>query len=107
MGCQVCGDKGLVRQKYHSGEPDEFALCLCAAGQAWRNETNAGRQTFPLWHMWAAREQVAHERIGPIEDFYEPAEIARMFPGLTAPAAAAQLNENAIIAAVRTRKVKL
>lgn len=109
MACPVCADKGLVRISYRSGEPDEFALCLCAAGAAWRNDRNAGRQTFPLWHLWAAREEVEQERVGPIEEFYESDELARMFPHLSAPAAAvaSSLNENAVIEAVRQRRVRL
>lgn len=104
--CAVCGDKGLVRVKYHGGEPDEFALCLCASGMAWRNDQNTGRQTYPLWHVWAAREQVEHDRVGPIEDFYEPEEIAGMFPA-PLPSPRTELHENAIIAAVKTRRGKL
>jgi hypothetical protein len=67
MTCATCGDKGIVRVRYEGGDPDEFALCLCAAGMAWRCDENAGRKTYPLWHVWAYQNQVAHDRIHPIE----------------------------------------
>ena len=105
MTCTVCGDKGILRLKYHGGEPDEFAICQCAAGQAWRCEQNGHRRTYPLWHVWAAREQVEHERIGLIEEFFENSELARMFPQVSAVAARGV--EDELIAAGRQRRGRL
>lgn len=106
MTCPHCADKGIIRMKFHSGEEDQFALCLCAAGQAWRNTQNAGRTTYPLWHVWAAREQVPHERIGLIEEWNDEAELAAMFPFYRGePASAA--DEDLLLAAGRSRRAKL
>jgi hypothetical protein len=35
-GCTRCGDKGLIRIDYHSGECSDLAICDCAAGQWFR-----------------------------------------------------------------------
>lgn len=108
MSCQYCGDKGIIRMKFHSGEQDQFALCLCAAGLAWRCDTNAGRQTHPLWHVWAAREQVAHDRIGLIEEWNDEAELRALFPFYRSePDAAALPDEDVLLAAGRQRRGKL
>jgi hypothetical protein len=68
-GCGLCGDKGIVRVRYESGEPDDFAVCRCAVGIRMRTTQNAGRETgYALWEVWASREQVDPERIFLIED---------------------------------------
>jgi hypothetical protein len=105
MNCQHCGDKGIIRLCYHSGDPDDFGICLCAAGQAWRVGENCGRKTNPLWHVWAAIKGIAHERIVMIEDWAEPEDIARMFPAYRA--AMSEPVDDVLLAAGRTRRGKL
>lgn len=107
MICTTCGDKGLVRLPWtENPEEDQFALCLCAAGMVWRNDQNAGRTTYPLWMIWAAQNQVQHDRIVRVEDVLTPDELITR--GLrVAPQTAATDREAALLAAGKTRKGKL
>jgi hypothetical protein len=34
--CAQCGDKGLLRVMYESGEPFDVAFCPCPLGRRWR-----------------------------------------------------------------------
>lgn len=106
MTCRHCADKGIIRVRYQGGDVDDFALCLCDAGQAWRNERNAYRDTYPLWHVWAARNQVEHARIGPIEEWHDASELRAMFPGYMGGVQAAA-DDDVLLAAARTRRGKL
>jgi hypothetical protein len=106
MGCPVCNDKGLSRVCYRNGEPDDFAICLCDAGRVLRTTRNARRTTNPLWHAVAAQRQIPIDAVHPLEDLYDAAELAVLFPYGTAPARADTLN--ALIAVGKTkRKVHL
>jgi hypothetical protein len=109
MNCPHCADKGIIRLKYHGGEPDEFAICLCSAGLAWRCDRNVGRATYPLWHVWAAREQVEQARVGLVEEFFEDAELRALFPSCAArtPRTTPAPLEDMLMAAGKNRKGKL
>jgi hypothetical protein len=78
MTCPICGDKGLVRIRYHSGDPDDFGVCRCETGQWYRDDRNAvGRPTgYPRWMIWAAQTQVPHERIALVEELLDDDELA-------------------------------
>lgn len=93
--------------KFRSREPDLFALCLCAAGMAWRCDQNAGRLVNPMWHLWAAREQIEHGRIGPIEEWHDEDELRAMFPWYRPGDAASKASEDVLLAAGRSRRAKL
>jgi len=36
LRCAVCGDRGLLRVAYQSGEPLDIAVCACLAGRFYR-----------------------------------------------------------------------
>lgn len=36
MICTYCGDRGLIRVAYHTGEPFDVAICDCRIGQPYR-----------------------------------------------------------------------
>lgn len=104
MNCPACDDFGILPVEYSDRTEQHFALCLCPMGEAWRRATNNGKPTNPLWHAWAARNQVPHERIVKLEDYATPKELAGLgFRELTAPADAL----GAIAAAARNRGRKL
>jgi hypothetical protein len=68
-GCSLCGDKGMVRVRYESGDTDDLAICRCPVGVRMRTTQNAGRETgYALWEVWASREQIDPDRIFLIED---------------------------------------
>ena len=101
-GCPVCGGAvGIVRVRYHDGAPDAFGVCFCPAGLQMRNTTNgATRTAYPLWMLWAAREQVDPTQVAMVEELLTDAELATIpLPG-TVPA-------TSIAAAMRTQKGKL
>lgn len=59
--CLRCGNKGLIRVNYHSGEPFDVGICECQAGQHWRT---AGEDAI------RARLLLADEnRVALLEDF--------------------------------------
>lgn len=94
--CDHCRDLGIVVIAYASGEADDYALCLCRAGQAWRVDRNQGRKTNPLWHIWAAQMGVDHDRIGLLEEFF-PGEAPAWFQEV-------RTDTGVLLAAGRTRK---
>jgi hypothetical protein len=75
MNCQHCGDVGMIRVPW-SDAPDDFAVCLCQAGQSMRQENNYKETGFALWQVWAAREQIDPSRIFLLEEILTPAELA-------------------------------
>lgn len=32
MTCRLCGDKGVLRIRYHDATPDDYGVCLCPRG---------------------------------------------------------------------------
>lgn len=103
MSCGFCDDFGIWPVLYDN-EPPHFALCLCPVGETWRRATNHGKAVNPLWHVWAAKNDIPHERIVKLEDYATPDELASFgFRELTAPADAL----TAIAAAARSRGRKL
>lgn len=102
MTCSSCADRGVFRVGYHDGEPSDFALCLCKAGEQMRCATNNGRPVTPQWQVWAFRQGIPIEHVLPMEDLLDAEEMAaRGFHEL--PAATAI---DAIAAAARARKGK-
>ncbi len=98
MTCSVCAGKGLIRLNW-ADAPDEFALCLCAAGMAWRNNRNNGKPVPALWQVWCAQQQVDPSRVFKVEDVLTTDELAAQ--GLSvAPVRSA---EAALLAAGRKR----
>jgi hypothetical protein len=71
--CPLCADRGLVRVRYHDGAVDDFGICLCLAGQRYRSDPNVG---YPMWQLWAAREQVDLAHVWMVEDLLDEAELA-------------------------------
>lgn len=103
MNCPLCGDHGIVRMKDHEGGEDEFAICLCAHGMAWRSDRNAvgNPSGYPKWLLWAAREQVNPALIVMVEDVADEADLARI------PQPGSRPQTNAIADAMRTRRARL
>lgn len=71
MTCPLCGDRGVIRVRYHDGSPDDFGICRCARGL----ELRAPSHGYPLWWVWAARKRVAHERVFYVEELLEDDEL--------------------------------
>lgn len=109
MNC--CNGKGVVRFRFHSGEPDEYGICLCPAGLELRNDVNARRHTgYPLWNIWAAQRGIDFDRVGMLEEFLDELELAALFPNYqhedsTAPAP--NVSTDQIADAMRTRAPRL
>jgi len=100
MTCPACDDLGILPVNY-TDEPQHYALCLCPIGERWRKADNCGKPTNPLWHIWAAQNNVPHERIVKLEDFASSEELASFgFVELSAETAM-----SAIAAAARQRKI--
>jgi hypothetical protein len=78
MNCGMCGDKGIVRVRYESGESDDFGVCVCTVGRALLVTHNAWTEPgIALWEVWACREQV------PVEQMFDLADLlpAQKLPG--------------------------
>ena len=99
MSCDVCID-GFVVVEWTNAPPD-FAVCLCATGQAWRRADNNGRQTVPAWRVWCAQWQVDPAKVFMVEDVYNPQELAAV--GLVKPKADVS-RESALLAAGRRKR---
>lgn len=103
MSCQACGDKGIIRLRYHDGSPDEFGVCVCQAARWYRSDMNAGAHTGIFgWQVWAYREQVDPSRVFLIEELLDDDEMARTFPDWQ-PDAPIATSADDIAAAMRTR----
>ena len=78
MSCPVCGDKGVVRIRFEDGSTDAFGVCRCEVGQRMRHQRNAiGKPCeVPLWHIWAAREQVPLDQIHMLEELVDERDLA-------------------------------
>jgi hypothetical protein len=75
-GCGLCGDKGIVRVCYHSGEPEDFGVCVCPIGRHLLETRNAWTDTgIALWQVWASREQIPVERIFDLWDLMPADEL--------------------------------
>ena len=107
MNCQSCADLGMIRVPW-SDAPDDFAICLCEAGQSMRRSWNPDedRSRFAVWQLWAAREQVDPSRVFFLEEVLTPQELAeRGFDRSATPTAVAR--EAALLAAGKSKRVKL
>lgn len=107
VNCQSCADAGMIRVPW-SNAPDDFAVCLCSAGQTMRDDTNGGKRTgYALWQVWAFQQQIQPSRIFLMEEILTPAELAER--GFTMPARPTALvgREAELLAAGKTRRVKL
>lgn len=100
MNCSSCDDKGIIRLNW-SDAPEDFAVCLCKAGLAWRVDTNNDRKTNPMWHLWCGIKGIDISRVVLMEDVLTPAELAER--GFVKPTV--NLNrEAALLAASRKSK---
>jgi hypothetical protein len=77
-------------------DPLEVAVCLCQAGQAYRQATNNGHAAVPLWQVWCAQHQVEPERVRLMEQVWSAEELTAA--GLR-PAAAPANRAAALLAA--------
>lgn len=103
MNCQVCQDKGIVTVNW-ADAPHEYAVCLCATGQALRSTSNFTSRVTPLWVVWAAREGVNPSAVWMIEDVLTGEELTAL--GLfIAPVSLDR--EAALLAAGRSKGPKL
>lgn len=70
MTCDRCGDKGLIRVLYQSGEPFDIAICQCRVGQIFRRGgedlIRASLQVGPE-HQVALLEDFEGEELKPAE----------------------------------------
>jgi hypothetical protein len=55
MTCPSCSGHGVFRSAYHEGQPVDFAICLCAAGEPFRVTENNGKAHVPHYQVWAIR----------------------------------------------------
>ena len=101
MKCSTCADKGLIRLNW-ADAPDEFAVCLCAAGLGWRDSYNNGKETNPMWELWCAIEGIEQDRVWCIEDVLTAAELAER--GFSKAVAAAESRETALLRAAKGRR---
>lgn len=103
MTCPLCGDKGVMRVRYHDGSPDAFGLCRCAIGLQMRSDRNAvGRHTgIPLWWIWAAQAKVDHSQVFHVEELLDDQELAGI------PDTSAMPTTNNIADAMRTKRPRL
>ena len=106
MSCPVCADRGIARIRYHSGDPDDFGVCLCAAGRPYRSERNGAGDLTPygLWQVWAARAQVDPGRVFMIEELLDDAELAAIPRAGGAAAVIGTSSVTSITDAMRTTK---
>ena len=102
--CESCAGKGLIRLNWADAD-DEYALCLCPAGQAWRKSENNGKATNAAWHVWCAREQVNPECVWCIEDVLTAEELAQR--GFGKAVAAAESREAALLKAISELESRL
>jgi hypothetical protein len=95
--CEYCGGAGIAPL---TDIPDrtDWAVCACKFGRAWRydKQTDPRRRmskVAPLWLVWASEHQIptrsdVAKGISPdtgsvidlVENWFSPAEIARLFP---------------------------
>jgi hypothetical protein len=102
MSCAPCGDKGIIRLRYHDGAEDEFGVCVCQASHWYRSDMNAGKHTGIFgWQVWAAREQVDPWRVFFIEELLDDDEMALQFPDWRQSPLETSVTD--IAAAMRTR----
>jgi hypothetical protein len=106
MSCEVCADHGVVKLNW-SDAPVEYAICLCPFGLELRVSRNVRSQVTPLWQVWAAREQVDPSLVWMLEDVLTPAELAERGFQRGVGEASAQSREAALMAAGKSKRVKL
>lgn len=108
MSCSSCADLGVIRVRYHDGNADDYAVCLCATGFRMRDDTNAGRRTgYALWQVWAYLQQIDPSRVCFLEDISTPEELAERGFGAPALGAGVVDREAALLAAGKTPRAKL
>ena len=100
MSCPICGDCGVVRVRYRDGSPDDFGICLCAAGARLRRLRRVAQET-PLWQAWAARERVNPDAMAMVEELLDEAELARIPQAERGPV------PSSIASAMQTHKARL
>ena len=76
MTCPSCNGHGLFKVCYHEGDPTDYALCLCKAGEAMRCARNNGKPVTPQWQVWAHRQGIDPARVAPMEDLLTAEELA-------------------------------
>ena len=74
VSCVHCADKGLTCLNW-ADAPEDYAVCLCKAGQLMRQTGNHRKATVPLWRVWCAKWQVDPERVLLIEDVLSADEL--------------------------------
>lgn len=104
MNCQSCADVGVIRVPW-ADAPDDFALCLCAAGTEMRSDCSHKPTAFALWQLWAAREQIDPSRVFLLEEILTPPELAAR--GFTTAVQSPVAAQEAALLAAGKRKVKL
>jgi hypothetical protein len=97
--CPSCAGHGVFRLRYTDGSPDEYALCLCPAGEQMRLAKNNGRPVPPQWTVWAHQQGIDVARVAPMEVLLSDAEMAARGFAEVAPEQAI----DAIAAAARAR----
>src|SRR6185436_7565476 len=104
MTCTSCNGRGIFKLFSYddngpTGDPVEWAICLCAAGSPYRVQSNNGKAHLPHYQLWAIRHGIDPERVAPMEVLYTDEELAaRGFGQVSAPTAI-----EAIAAAARHR----
>jgi hypothetical protein len=74
VDCPCCGDRGLIRIAYRSGEAADLAICHCPAGQFFRDTGEAVARA-------AVRGLELEARVAYLEDFAGDAlEAAIVYP---------------------------
>jgi len=102
MTCPSCADHGVFKVCYHEGDPTDYALCLCRAGEQMRCAKNNGKPCTPHWQIWAHVHGIDPERVMPMEDLLTPDELAAR--GFTTPTTDDLSREAALLAAGRAAK---
>lgn len=104
MNCQSCADVGIIRVPWNNA-PDDFAICLCAAGADMRSSRSRSQTAFALWQLWAARGQIDPSRVFLLEEILTPPELAQR--GFVAAVQSPVAAQESVLLAVGKRKVKL
>lgn len=99
MTCYSCNDKGVFKVCYHEGDPTDFAVCLCRAGEQFRVTENNGKAHVPHYQVWAIKHGIDLERVAPMEVLFTDEELAERGFAEVSPAASI----DAIAAAARNR----
>lgn len=111
MNCYECDDLGLIAYlptdspktvDTATAADMNYLVCLCEVGQKFRVDTNNGRKTNPQWHLWAATNHVALDRVALVEDVYDAAELKAA--GLTVQAPTADREASMLAAGKKAKR---